>query len=618
MNKTFDVIVIGAGHAGIEAAFAAARKGCTALVITLSLNSIGFMACNPNIGGTAKGTLAKEVDALGGIMGEIADRATIQTRLLNRANGPAVHSLRAQVDKAKYHQMMKLRLEQEKLIALLEGEVTQLLVEENRVKGIQTALGEQYFSPAVVMTTGVYLQSKVIIGEFSQDCGPQGFLRSERLSQNLKELGLSLRRFKTGTPPRVLAKTVDFSKMEAQSGEFGTPKFSMLSDYEVENSHKCYLTYTNAKTHKIILDNLSRAPMYNGSIEGTGPRYCPSVEDKIVRFKDKERHQIFIEPEGADTEELYVQGLSTSMPYDVQQQMVNSVKGLENATIVRYGYAIEYDCIDPQQLLPTLAVKGIDGLFAAGQINGTSGYEEAAAQGLIAGANAALYIEGKPPFVLTRDQAYIGVLIDDLVTKGTAEPYRMMTSRAEYRLYLRQDNADLRLTQKGYEIGIVDEERYARLQQKIKTMQEIKELLNKRYSPKEVEAVFAAKTEPLPNGGIKGREILKRSSMNKDDLIAVDQTFAAIDYELLTQVETEIKYEGYLQKQEASIKEARRMEGKQLSPDIDYEKINGLRNEAKQKLNKIKPLTLAQASRISGVNPADIVVLMIWLSKSKV
>ncbi len=618
MNKTFDVIVIGAGHAGIEAAFAAARKGCTALVITLSLNSIGFMACNPNIGGTAKGTLAKEVDALGGIMGEIADRATIQTRLLNRANGPAVHSLRAQVDKAKYHQMMKLRLEQEKLIALLEGEVTQLLVEENRVKGIQTALGEQYFSPAVVMTTGVYLQSKVIIGEFSQDCGPQGFLRSERLSQNLKELGLSLRRFKTGTPPRVLAKTVDFSKMEAQSGEFGIPKFSMLSDYEVENSHKCYLTYTNAKTHKIILDNLSRAPMYNGSIEGTGPRYCPSVEDKIVRFKDKERHQIFIEPEGADTEELYVQGLSTSMPYDVQQQMVNSVKGLENATIVRYGYAIEYDCIDPQQLLPTLAVKGIDGLFAAGQINGTSGYEEAAAQGLIAGANAALYIEGKPPFVLTRDQAYIGVLIDDLVTKGTAEPYRMMTSRAEYRLYLRQDNADLRLTQKGYEIGIVDEERYARLQQKIKTMQEIKELLNKRYSPKEVEAVFAAKTEPLPNGGIKGREILKRSSMNKDDLIAVDQTFAAIDYELLTQVETEIKYEGYLQKQEASIKEARRMEGKQLSPDIDYEKINGLRNEAKQKLNKIKPLTLAQASRISGVNPADIVVLMIWLSKSKV
>lgn len=618
MNKTFDVIVIGAGHAGIEAAFAAARKGCTALVITLSLNSIGFMACNPNIGGTAKGTLAKEVDALGGIMGEIADRATIQTRLLNRANGPAVHSLRAQVDKAKYHQMMKLRLEQEKLIALLEGEVTQLLVEENRVKGIQTALGEQYFSPAVVMTTGVYLQSKVIIGEFSQDCGPQGFLRSERLSQNLKELGLSLRRFKTGTPPRVLAKTVDFSKMEAQSGEFGIPKFSMLSDYEVENSHKCYLTYTNAKTHKIILDNLSRSPMYNGSIEGTGPRYCPSVEDKIVRFKDKERHQIFIEPEGADTEELYVQGLSTSMPYDVQQQMVNSVKGLENATIVRYGYAIEYDCIDPQQLLPTLAVKGIDGLFAAGQINGTSGYEEAAAQGLIAGANAALYIEGKPPFVLTRDQAYIGVLIDDLVTKGTAEPYRMMTSRAEYRLYLRQDNADLRLTQKGYEIGIVDEERYARLQQKIKTMQEIKELLNKRYSPKEVEAVFAAKTEPLPNGGIKGREILKRSSMNKDDLIAVDQTFAAIDYELLTQVETEIKYEGYLQKQEASIKEARRMEGKQLSPDIDYEKINGLRNEAKQKLNKIKPLTLAQASRISGVNPADIVVLMIWLSKSKV
>lgn len=616
MTKYFDIIIIGAGHAGIEAAFCAARKGHTALLVTLSLNSIGFMACNPNIGGTAKGTLVKEIDALGGIMGEVADMATIQTRMLNRGNGPAVHSLRAQVDKAKYHRLMKLRIEKEPLITLLESEVTELLVEENRVSGIKTALGDKYFCSAAILTTGVYLQSKVIIGEYSQASGPQGFLRSEKLTDSLKKFGLPLRRFKTGTPPRVLAKSVDFSEMEAQSGEEGIPKFSVKSDFDVENSYKCYLTYTNENTHKIILDNLSRAPLYNGSIEGTGPRYCPSVEDKIVRFKDKERHQIFIEPEGAETEELYVQGLSTSMPFDVQEQMVHSVKGLENAVIVRYGYAIEYDCIDPQQMLPTLAVKGIEGLFAAGQINGTSGYEEAAAQGLVAGANAALYIEKKAPLVLKRNEAYIGVLIDDLVTKGTNEPYRMMTSRAEHRLYLRQDNADLRLTQKGYDIGIVEEERYYLLEKKIQTMQEIKERLNKSYSPKAVEKVFEEKGEPLPKGGIKGREILKRSVLNRDDLLAVDETLKELDYELLSQVETEIKYEGYLQKQEAAIRETHRMEEKKLSPEMDYTEIDGLRIEAKQKLNKVKPLSLAQASRISGVNPADIVVLMIWLNKN--
>ncbi len=616
MTKNFDIIIIGAGHAGIEAAFAAARKGHTALLVTLSLNAIGFMACNPNIGGTAKGTLVKEIDALGGIMGEIADIATIQTRMLNRGNGPAVHSLRAQVDKAKYHRLMKLRIEREPLITLLESEVTELIVEEDRARGIKTALGDRYFCSAVILTTGVYLQSKVIIGEYAQASGPQGFLRAEMLTASLKKLGLPLRRFKTGTPPRVLAKSVNFSKMEAQSGEAGIPKFSIISNFDVDNSHKCYLTYTNPETHKIILDNLSRAPLYNGSIEGVGPRYCPSVEDKIVRFKDKERHQIFIEPEGAETEELYVQGLSTSMPFDVQEKMVHSVKGLENAVIARYGYAIEYDCIDPQRLLPTLAVKGIEGLFAAGQINGTSGYEEAAAQGLVAATNAALFIEKKPPFVLKRNEAYIGVLIDDLVTKGTNEPYRMMTSRAEHRLYLRQDNADLRLTQKGYDIGIVDEERYIRLKNKIKTMQEIKERLNKSYSPKAVEKVFAEKNEPRPKGGIKGREILKRSVLNRDDLLAIDESLKELDYELLSQIETEIKYEGYLQKQEASIRETQRMEEKQLSPDIDYAEIDGLRNEAKQKLDKIKPLSLAQASRISGVNPADIVVLMIWLNKN--
>ncbi|MDD4315693.1 MAG: tRNA uridine-5-carboxymethylaminomethyl(34) synthesis enzyme MnmG [Clostridia bacterium] len=618
MNKNFDIIVIGAGHAGIEAAFAAARKGHTVLLVTLSLNSIGFMACNPNIGGTAKGNLVCEIDALGGVMGEVADRTTIQTRMLNRANGPAVHSLRAQVDKAKYHSLMKVRLEREPRITLLESEVKELLTQDKQIKGIKTALGDVYNSSAVILTTGVYLESKIIIGEYSQASGPQGFLRSEGLTACLKSLGLPVRRFKTGTPPRVLAKSIDFSQMEAQAGDKGIPKFSVMTDYAVENSHKCYLTYTNESTHKIILENLSRAPLFNGSIEGAGPRYCPSVEDKIVRFKDKERHQIFIEPEGADTEEMYVQGLSTSMPFDVQEKMVHSVKGLENAIIVRYGYAIEYDCIDPQSLLPTLAVKGLQGLFAAGQINGTSGYEEAGAQGLIAGANAALYLEGKPPFVLKRDEAYIGVLIDDLVTKGTAEPYRMMTSRAEYRLFLRQDNADLRLTQRGYDIGLVDEQRYQRLKNKTEAMSEIKQRLNKSYAPQAVEEAFAAKNEPLPKGGIKGRDILKRSALDKDDLIAVDPTFREVDYGLLTQVETEIKYEGYLQKQEASIKEARRMEERALFPDIDYSKIDGLRNEAKQKLNKVKPLNLAQAARISGVNPADIVVLMIWLSKNKI
>lgn len=616
INKSYDIIVIGAGHAGIEAAFAAARKGHKVLLTTLCLTSIGLMACNPNIGGTAKGNLVKEIDALGGVMGIVADIATIQTRMLNLANGPAVHSLRAQVDKNKYHITMKHMLEQEKNITLLESEAADiLLTKDKKVKGIKTVLGDKYYAKAVIITTGVFLKSKIIIGEYTQNSGPSGFLRAEKLTASLRKMGLPIRRFKTGTPPRVLTRTVDFSQMEIQKGDIGIPKFSQMTDFEVENSFNCYLTYTNKETHKIILDNLSRAPLYNGSIEGTGPRYCPSIEDKIVRFADKERHQIFIEPEGADTDELYVQGLSSSMPYDIQEKMLHSIKGLENAHIMRYAYAIEYDCIDPMCLLPTLQIKGIKGLYSAGQLNGTSGYEEAAAQGLMAGINACLFIEGKEPFILKRNEAYIGVLIDDLVTKGTNEPYRMMTSRAEYRILLRQDNADMRLTEKGRQIGLVDDERYSKFLKKQQRLQEITEMLNNSYSPKAVEKVFIAKEQAVPKGGIKGREILKRSLLNYEDLIKIDSEYEKIDKELLKQIETEIKYEGYLKKQENSIKEMQRMEERVLPSDIDYLKMDGLRNEARQKLDRVRPVTLAQAARISGVNPADIVVLMIWLTK---
>ncbi|MFW5780475.1 MAG: tRNA uridine-5-carboxymethylaminomethyl(34) synthesis enzyme MnmG, partial [Bacillota bacterium] len=447
--------------------------------------------------------------------------------------------------------------------------------------------------------------------------GPSGFLRSEKLTECLVKLGLPIRRFKTGTPPRILARSVDFEKMQEQKGEKGLPSFSQMTDFEINNSHKCYLTYTNKKTHEIIKKNIHRAPLYNGTIEGVGPRYCPSIEDKIFRFADKERHQIFIEPEGEDTLEMYAQGLSTSMPFDVQEEMVHSIEGLEKAQIMRYGYAIEYDCFDPICLLPSMAIKDIKGLFSAGQINGSSGYEEAAAQGLMAGVNAVNYIEKKPPFVLKRNEAYIGVLIDDLVTKGTNEPYRMMTSRAEYRLHLRQDNADLRLTEKGRKIGLVEDKRYNKYLIKQNELKSIKEKLEKRFSPKEVREVFESKNQPAPKAGIKARDILKRVGMDIDDLIAVDKTFKDIERELLLLVQTEIKYEGYLKKQDHDIKEMQKMENKKIPQDIDYDKINGLRNEAKDKLKKIKPLTLAQAGRISGVNPADTLVLMIWIAKNK-
>lgn len=615
MKKTYDAIVIGAGHAGVEAAHALATMGKSTLLTTLSLEAVAFMACNPNIGGTAKGHLVKEIDALGGIMGEIADKATLQTRMLNLGNGPAVHSLRAQVDKNLYHRLMKERMEKTPGLAILEGEVTEILVEDGAVTGIKTAMGDTYFTKAVVIASGVYLNSRIITGNYSRNTGPAGFMRSEGLTENLIKLGLDIRRFKTGTPPRLLSSSIDYDKMEVQKGDEGLPTFSMLTEGATRNDKVCYLTYTNLDTHEIILGNLDRAPMYNGEITSTGPRYCPSIETKVVRFADKERHQIFIEPEGADTEEMYAQGLSTSLPYDVQEQMVHSVRGLENAVITRYGYAIEYDCLNPLELNSALGIKKIKGLYAGGQINGSSGYEEAGAQGLIAGINAGRYLDGKEPFTLRRDEAYIGVLIDDLVTKGTEEPYRMMTSRAEYRLHLRQDNADIRLTEKGRELGLVKEERYSKYQNKVSQINEIKEKLKTRYKTEEVVEAFEKICESLPQGSISGEDVLKRGRATKETLLAIDESYSTFSPEALSYVAVELKYEGYLKKEESAIKEARRMEEKKLPENIDYFEVEGLRLEARQKLNDHRPMTLAQASRISGVTPADVTVLMLFLRK---
>ncbi len=611
MSKFFEAVVIGGGHAGVESAFALAKKGHSTLLVSLTLNAIAFMPCNPNIGGTAKGHIVREIDALGGQMGIVADLATIQTRMLNLGNGPAVQSLRNQVDKEKYHVLMKNRLEKQPNLTILEGEVSEIVVEDGVVKGVKTALGETIGCNAVVIASGVYLNSRIIIGEYVSDVGPAGYQSATRLTDCLIKLGLPIRRFKTGTPMRVLRSSVDFDKMVEQKGDEDIYPFSEMTEFSPRNSQSCYLTYTNPTTHKIILDNLERSPLYNGTITGTGPRYCPSIETKVMRFADKDRHQIFVEPEGENNEEMYIQGLSTSLPYDVQEEMLHSVVGLENAVIMRYGYAIEYDCLDSLALLPTLGVKGIKGLYCAGQINGSSGYEEAGGQGIVAGINAALYLENRDPLVLTRDISYIGVLIDDLVTKGTEEPYRMMTSRAEYRLNLRQDNADVRLTEIGRAIGLVDDERYNKFLNKQKMAEEIRLALKKRYSPKDVKEVFESKNEPLPHSGISAEEVLKRSTLTKDDLIAIDSTFAEFDKFLLDRVSTEIKYSGYLNKQEQAIKEMKKLEKKILGEDFDYDKVQGLRNEAREKLKEIKPLTLAQASRISGVNPADIVVLML-------
>ena len=609
----YDAVVVGAGHAGCEAALALARTGIRTLLMTLNLDSIAFMACNPSVGGTAKGHLVREIDALGGEMGINADKTALQMRMLNTGKGAAVQSLRSQADKNAYHARMKRVLEHTENLSILQSEAAEILTEKGKVCGVKTAFGEVISARAVILATGVYLKGAVIAGEFRQESGPNGFAPATQLTQSLIDLGFSVRRFKTGTPARVDARSIDFSKLEIQEGDTGIYPFSYLSERVPQEQTPCYLTYTNEKTHEIIRANLHRSPLFSGVIKGTGPRYCPSIEDKVVRFADKERHQIFLEPESAGSEEMYVQGMSSSLPHDVQRAMYRTLPGFENVRIMRYAYAIEYDCIDPLEIYPSLETKKVAGLYTAGQINGTSGYEEAAAQGLIAGLNASLWLRGKQPLILRRDEAYIGVLIDDLVTKGTNEPYRMMTSRAEHRIHLRQDNADLRLTQKGYRAGLVTEERYERFCARKEAINRITNALDERISPLRCTKFLTDRGFPAPNGGVSYADMLRRGISAEE----LQSEFGALAGERREDVETaviDIKYEGYLKRGLEQIEKAKKLEDKKLPPDIDYEKIDGLRLEARQKLAKIRPENLGQAGRISGVNPADIAVLMVYLS----
>lgn len=615
---TYDITVIGGGHAGIEAALAAARLGLKTCIFSITLDGVANLPCNPSIGGTAKGHLVREIDALGGEMGRAADACFIQSRILNRGKGPAVHSLRAQIDRRKYQTDMKHRIELCENLDLRQAEISEITVnDDNTVRSVITSAGAEYMCKAVIVCTGTYLKGRVIMGEYSRESGPDGVFPSIGLSASLRKIGVELVRFKTGTPPRINRRSIDFSKLEIQEGDDEITPFSFETAGELKNRVSCYITYTTPETHKIILDNLGRSPLFGGSITGIGPRYCPSIEDKIVRFKDKERHQLFVEPMGLDTEEMYLQGFSSSMPEDIQIQMIRSLPGFENAQVTRNAYAIEYDCANPLQLLPTLEFKKIGGLYGAGQFNGSSGYEEAAAQGLIAGINAALKLLGREPFVLERSQAYIGTLIDDLVTKGTNEPYRMMTSRSEYRLLLRQDNADLRLTPLGYKIGLISQERYDAFEKKRSLIDgEIQRLRKIVFPPSDTvnEILANANSTPIKTG-IHADELLKRPEITYAALESADTERKPLPRDVCEQVEISIKYEGYINRQMSQAKQFSKLENKRLPKDIDYKKIEGLRIEAMQKLDKIRPLSLGQASRISGVSPADIAVLMIYLKQ---
>ncbi|WP_411678712.1 tRNA uridine-5-carboxymethylaminomethyl(34) synthesis enzyme MnmG [Clostridium thailandense] len=613
----YDVIVVGAGHAGCEASLAAARMGCRTLLCTMNLDSVGFMPCNPNVGGTAKGHLVREIDALGGEMGVNIDHTFIQSRMLNTSKGPAVHSLRAQADKKKYSNRMKHVLEKERNLDSRQLEVIDIRTEDGEVCGVLTKNGAYFKTKTVILATGTYLKGKVIIGDVSYNSGPNGFMPANDLSQSLLNLGIELRRFKTGTPARVNRRSVDFSKMIIQNGDEKIVPFSFMSDNLEREQIPCYLTYTTDETLKVIKDNIHRSPLYNGSIKSVGPRYCPSIEDKVVRFPDKEKHQIFVEPEGENTEELYIGGASTSLPEDVQVAMYRSISGLENAEILRTGYAIEYDCINPLQLKASLEFKNIEGLFAAGQVNGSSGYEEAASQGIIAGINAARKANDREPLILKRSDGYIGVLIDDLVTKGTEEPYRMMTSRSEYRLLLRQDNADLRLTDIGYEIGLVSEERYSKFLNRRKAIEEeVERIKNVQINPKKevIEFLSSLNSTELKKN-ISLYELIKRPELDYLKLEPLDKDRPNLSYDIVEQVEIIAKYEGYINKQLEQIEQFKKLENKIIPTDIVYNSINGLRLEAIQKLDKVRPVSIGQASRISGVSPADISVLLIYLER---